>query len=323
MGPFSDCRPSHSLCAAVATKELASPRSSRKQPHNHLLDQFPLTSARADELSRRAPRRTGGCVLLQESRNAAGRLAQKLPASEHGPRPAPPPPSPDVLRRSSATPCLYGPRRLRPTQTLYGSTPLGPPPGGAEAAGVSPDVLNPLRSYVALAAGHLRHRPQKEKPYGNPEKEALELEARGFHVDLFTDGKLPTDRHYYSPSSTIDPRRDMHPPPMDPEKLKAIIARYSQVGKALLSIAGTVLVIGEATAELLCTANKLQLHSVDDVRAKGKEHADMIKVQLTPLRKWAEDTSQKWHYKGKKVSKEKPVLDRELSRALSAKKPPN
>ncbi|KAI4997102.1 hypothetical protein ZWY2020_052444 [Hordeum vulgare] len=29
----------------------------------------------------------------------------------------------------------------------------------------------------------------------------------------------------------------------------------------LLSIAGTVLVIGEATAELLCTANKLQLHS--------------------------------------------------------------
>ncbi|XP_044959669.1 uncharacterized protein LOC123410794 isoform X2 [Hordeum vulgare subsp. vulgare] len=231
-----------------------------------------------------------GAYFLQESRNAAGRLAQKLPASEHGPRPAPPPPSPDVLPEILRHSMPLRPTPPPPDPTLYGSTRWALPPGGAEAAGVSPDVLNPLRSYVAL--------PQA------------------------TFGIGPK-RHYYSPSSTIDPRRDMHPPPMDPEKLKAIIARYSQVGKALLSIAGTVLVIGEATAELLCTANKLQLHSVDDVRAKGKEHADMIKVQLTPLRKWAEDTSQKWHYKGKKVSKEKPVLDRELSRALSAKKPPN
>ncbi|VAI72555.1 unnamed protein product [Triticum turgidum subsp. durum] len=117
----------------------------------------------------------------------------------------------------------------------------------------------------------------------------------------------------------------MHPPPMDPEKLKAVIDGYSQVGKAFL--AGTVLVFGGATAVLLYTANKLQLHSVDDVKAKGKDavqpHADMIKEQIAPLRKWAEDTSRKWHYEGNKESKEKPLLDRELSRALSAKTRPN
>uniref|UniRef100_A0A453R7V9 Uncharacterized protein n=2 Tax=Aegilops tauschii TaxID=37682 RepID=A0A453R7V9_AEGTS len=44
----------------------------------------------------------------------------------------------------------------------------------------------------------------------------------------------------------------------------------------------------------------------------------MVKVQLAPLRKWAEDTSRKWHYKGNKESKEKPILDRERSRVLSA-----
>ena len=77
----------------------------------------------------------------------------------------------------------------------------------------------------------------------------------------------------------------MHPPSMDPEKLKAVIAGYSQgtyvchnfcvvvlvkscsshlfivtVGKAF--VAGTILVFGGATAVLLYTVNKLQLHSV-------------------------------------------------------------
>ncbi|XP_037468788.1 uncharacterized protein LOC119340989 isoform X2 [Triticum dicoccoides] len=226
-----------------------------------------------------------GAYFLQESRNAASRLAQKIPASEHGPRPASPPPSADVLPEILRHSMPLRPTLPPPNSTLYGSTRWALPPGGAKAAGVSPDVLNPLRSYVAL--------PQA------------------------TFGLGPK-RPYYSSPSTNEGRRDMHPPPMDPEKLKAVIARYSQVGKALLRIAGTILVIGEATAELLYTVNKLQLHSVGDVRAKGKEHADMVKVQLAPLRKWAEDTSRKWHYKGNKESKEKPILDRERSRALSA-----
>ncbi|VAI84720.1 unnamed protein product [Triticum turgidum subsp. durum] len=238
-----------------------------------------------------------GAYFLQESRDAAGRLAQKIPASEHGPRPASPPPSADVLPEILRHSMPLRPTLPPPNSTLYGSTRWALPPGGAKAAGVSPDVLNPLRSYVALPQATFGLGPKR--------------------------WELPTDRPYYSSPSTNEGRRDMHPPPMDPEKLKAVIARYSQVGKALLRIAGTILVIGEATTELLYTVNKLQLHSVGDVRAKGKEHADMVKVQLAPLRKWAEDTSRKWHYKGNKESKEKPILDRERSRALSANTRPN
>ncbi|KAM3188758.1 hypothetical protein ACQJBY_067616 [Aegilops geniculata] len=237
-----------------------------------------------------------GAYFLQESKLAAGRLAAKLPASARGPRPASPPPSPDVLPE-----ILRHSVPIRPTPppadpTLYGSTRWALPPGGAEAAGVSPDVMNPLRSYVAL--------PQAT--FGPKRWE------------------LPTEQPYYSAATANERRRDMHPPPMDPEKLKAVIDGYSQVGKAFL--AGTVLVFGGATAVLLYTANKLQLHSVDDVRAKGKDavqpHADTIKEQIAPLRKWAEDTSRKWHYKGERESGEKSVLVRELSRALGAKTRP-
>uniref|UniRef100_A0A8R7UZZ8 Uncharacterized protein n=1 Tax=Triticum urartu TaxID=4572 RepID=A0A8R7UZZ8_TRIUA len=201
-----------------------------------------------------------GAYFLQESKLAAGRLAAKLPASARGPRPASPPPSPDVLPE-----ILRHSVPIRPTPppadpTLYGSTRWALPQGGAEAAGVSPDVMNPLRSYVAL--------PQAT--FGPKRWE------------------LPTEQPYYSAATANERRRDMHPPPMDPEKLKAVIDGYSQVGKAFL--AGTVLVFGGATAVLLYTANKLQLHSVDGVKAKGKDavqpHADMIKEQIAPLRKW-------------------------------------
>ncbi|CAM0913471.1 unnamed protein product [Alopecurus aequalis] len=234
-----------------------------------------------------------GAYFLQESKNAAGRLAQKLPASALRPRPASPPPSPDVLPE-----ILRHSIPIRPTPppsdpSLYGSTRWALPSGGAEAAGVSPDVLNPLRSYVSL--------PQAT--FG-PKR-----------------WQLPNEQPYYSSSTANERRRDMHPPPMDPEKLKAVIVGYSQVGKAF--VAGTILVFGGATTVLLYTVNKLQLHSVDDVRAKGKDavqpHADTIKERIAPLRKWAEDTSRKWHYVGDKESKEKSVLVRELSRSLGAK----
>ena len=83
-----------------------------------------------------------GAYFLQESKNAAGRLAQKLPTSATGPRPAPPPPSPDVLPE-----ILRHSIPIRPTSppsdpSLHGSTRWALPPGGAEAAGVSPDVLD-------------------------------------------------------------------------------------------------------------------------------------------------------------------------------------
>lgn len=109
---------------------------------------------------------------------------------------------------------------------------------------------------------------------------------------------------------------------MDPEKLKAVIAGYSQIGKAF--VAATILVLGGATAVLLYTADKLQLHSVDDVRTKGKDavrpQADMIREQIAPLRSWAEEMRRKWHFEG---DKEKSIIVRELSRALGARTPPN
>uniref|UniRef100_A0A8R7V6A4 Uncharacterized protein n=1 Tax=Triticum urartu TaxID=4572 RepID=A0A8R7V6A4_TRIUA len=113
-----------------------------------------------------------GAYFLQESRNAAGRLAQKLPAPEHGPRPASPPPSADVLPEILRHSMPLRPTLPPPNSTLYGSTRLALPPGGAEAAGVAPDVLSPLRSYVAL--------PQA----------TFGLGPKRFHVDLFTDGNF-------------------------------------------------------------------------------------------------------------------------------------
>lgn len=112
---------------------------------------------------------------------------------------------------------------------------------------------------------------------------------------------------------------------MDPEKLKAVIAGYSQIGKAFL--AATILVLGGATAALFYTADKLQLHSVDDVKTKGKDalqpRADMIKERIAPLRSWAEEMSRKWHFEGDKEAKEKSIIIRELSRSLGSRTPPS
>lgn len=238
-----------------------------------------------------------GAYFLQESKIAAGRLAQKLPASALGPRPASPPPSPDVLPEILRHSIPIKPTPPPSDPSLYGTSRWALPQGGAEPAGVSPDVLNPLRSYISL--------PQAT--FGPKRWE------------------LPNEQPHYSASTANERRHDGHPPPMDPEKLKSVIAGYSQVGKAF--VAGTILVFGGATAVLLYTAHKLQLHSVDDVRTKGKDtvqpHADMIKEQIAPLRKWAEDTSRKWHFEGDKEAKEKSILVRELSRSLGAKTGPN
>jgi hypothetical protein len=91
-----------------------------------------------------------GAYFLQESKNAAGRLAQKLPASVLGPRPASPPPSPDVLPEILRHSVPVSPTPPPSDPSLHGSTRWSLPPGGAKDAGVSPDVLNPLRSYVSL-----------------------------------------------------------------------------------------------------------------------------------------------------------------------------
>ncbi|KAL6861322.1 hypothetical protein ACP4OV_017022 [Aristida adscensionis] len=243
-----------------------------------------------------------GAFFLQESKSAVGRLAQKLPAPAPPPGSAPAPASaeaspdvlPEILRHSVPIKGTPPPADA----SLYASSRWALPPGGAEAAGVSPDALNPLRSYVSL--------PQAT--FG-PKR-----------------WQLPNEQPNYSASTANERRRDRNPPPpMDPEKLKAVIAGYSQIGKAFA--AATILVFGGATAVLFYTADKLQLHSVDDVRAKGKDalrpRADMIRDQIAPLRTWAEEMSQKWHFEGDKEAKEKSDIIRELSKALGGRAPPN
>ncbi|KAL5661419.1 hypothetical protein ACJX0J_028544, partial [Zea mays] len=101
--------------------------------------------------------------------------------------------------------------------------------------------------------------------------------------------QLPNEQPNYLASTANERRRDRAPPPLDPENLKAVIAGYSQIGKAFIT--ATFMVFGGATAVLLYTADKLQLHSVDDVKTKGKDalqpRADMIKEQIAPLRSWS------------------------------------
>ncbi|CAN6201941.1 unnamed protein product [Urochloa humidicola] len=238
-----------------------------------------------------------GAFFLKESKTAVGRLAEKLPASASAPGGASAPPSsdvlPEILRHS--VPIKGTPPPAEPS--LSASSRWTPPPGRAEGAGVHPDALNPLRSYVSL--------PQAT--FG-PKR-----------------WQLPTEQPNYLGSTANERRRDRNPPPMDPEKLKAVIAGYSQIGKAFL--AATVLVFGGATAVLFYTVDKLQLHSVDDVKTKGKDalqpRADMIKEQIAPLRSWAEEMSRKWHFEGDKGAKEKSAIIRELSRALGSRPIPS
>ncbi|XP_066369685.1 uncharacterized protein [Miscanthus floridulus] len=241
-----------------------------------------------------------GAYFLQESKSAVGRLAEKLPPSASAPGGASAQPSPDVL-----------PEILRHSVPIKGTPPPAEaslsasshwalPPGGADAVGLHPDALNPLRSYVSL--------PQAT--FG-PKR-----------------WQLPNEQPNYLASTANERWRDRTPPPMDPEKLKAVIAGYSQIGKAF--IAATFLVFGGATAVMLYTADKLQLHSishVDDVKTKGKDalqpRADMIKEQIAPLRSWAEEMSRKCHFEGDKKAKEKSVIIRELSRALGSRTTPS
>ncbi|KAJ1258808.1 hypothetical protein BS78_10G103100 [Paspalum vaginatum] len=242
-----------------------------------------------------------GAYFLQESKTAVGRFAEKLPPSASTPggaRASAQQPSPDVLPEilRHSVPIKGAPPPAEPS--LSASSRWALPPGeNAEAAGLHPDALNPLRSYVSL--------PQAT--FG-PKR-----------------WQLPDEQPNYLASTANERRQDRNPPPMDPEKLKAVIAGYSQIGKAFL--AATILVFGGATAVLLYTADRLQLHSVDDVKTKGKDalrpRADMIKEHIAPLRSWAEEMSRKWHLEGNKEAKEKSVIIRELSRALGARTPPS
>ncbi|KAF8772515.1 hypothetical protein HU200_005472 [Digitaria exilis] len=224
-----------------------------------------------------------GAFFLQESKTAVGRLAEKLPASASAPGGASAPPSPDVL-----------PEILRHSVPIKGTPPpsetsLSASTGERRGRGPPPRRAQPAPFLRLAAASHLW--PQKVSALSHC---------------LIVSWQLPTEQPNYLASTANERRWDRNPPPMDPEKLKAIVT----VGKAFL--AATILVFGGGTA-------------VDDVKTKGKDalqpRADMIKEHIAPLRSWAEEMSRKWHFEGDKEAKEKSVIIRELSRSLGSRSP--
>ena len=124
---------------------------------HHLIDQIAPRRPEPDHppppmsfLAGRLAAAKEGAYFLHESKTAVGRLAEKLPASASAPGGASAPPSPDVLPEilRHSVPIKGTPPPAQPT--LSASSRWAIPPGSAEAAGLHPDALNPLRSYVSL-----------------------------------------------------------------------------------------------------------------------------------------------------------------------------
>ncbi|KAH0461276.1 hypothetical protein IEQ34_008851 [Dendrobium chrysotoxum] len=179
-----------------------------------------------------------GSFFLQESKLAAGRLAEKLPPSSSG----------ELDTNSSAAvikePANVLPEILRHSIPIKAKTTEVAEPSLSTASkwllkdtfpssssSTSPDGLNPLRAYVSI--------PQAT--FGPRRWE------------------LPNEQPTFFASTANELRRDR--PPINPEKLKAFARGYSQIGKAFA--VATVIVFGGATALLVYTARKLQIESVE------------------------------------------------------------
>ncbi|WOL20222.1 hypothetical protein Cni_G29026 [Canna indica] len=242
---------------------------------------------------------TEGAYFLHESKHAVGRLAQKLPPSA--------PPSASAATGTSSTASEASdvlPEILRHSIPLKGTVVADASSlstsskwvvrGSTSSSTVSSDSLNPLRAYVSL--------PQAT--FG-PKR-----------------WQLPDEQPIISASTANELRRDRYPPPVDPEKLKAVLAGYSQIGKAFA--AATLLVFGGATTLFVYAANKLQLHSTDEVKTKVRDiiqpGADTMKEQMGPFRIWVENMSKKWHHGMDSEAKDKTLI-KELSKTFGAKTP--
>lgn len=133
--------------------------------------------------------------------------------------------------------------------------------------------------------------------------------------------QIPNSGNGVLASTANDLRRDKYTP-VNPEKLKAAAAGLSQIAKAFA--VATALVFGGATVVFGLVVSKLELHTGDDVKSKGKDlvqpKLETVKEQFIPLKNWAGDMSKKWHFKREENIKEKPLV-KELSKILGAKTP--
>ncbi|KAG8477983.1 hypothetical protein CXB51_027422 [Gossypium anomalum] len=234
-----------------------------------------------------------GAFFFQESKQAVNRLVEKTPKN----LPSNPPlleqqtqadVLPEVLKHSLPSKIF---RQPSDASSLSRSSKWALHTHPTNASSSSPDALNPLRAYVSL--------PQVT--FGPKRWE------------------LPTTEHSTMASTANELRKDKYTP-LNPEKLKAAAEGLKRIGMAF--IVATTMVFGGAALMFGIAASKLELHSSDDVRTKGKDLVqpkfEMISEQLVPLRTWAENSSKKWHLEREEAIKDKPII-KELSKTLGAK----
>ncbi|XP_058081126.1 uncharacterized protein LOC131229244 [Magnolia sinica] len=246
---------------------------------------------------------TEGAYFLQESKNAVGRLAQKLPSSPSTSTSTSTSTSilkaseeqadvlPEVLRHSLP---LKVDIQQHSSFSIASKWLLQIAPPSTRAIWSS-DVINPLRAYVSL--------PQ------------VTFGPRRW--------QLPDQNHSVIASTANELRRDTMHTDIDSKKLKAAAAGLSQIGKAF-AIATTI-VFGGATLTFVLIASELKAHNSDDIRTKVRDllqpKFEMVNEQLIPLREWAGNMSRKWHFEGEDEAKEKPVIIKELSKILGVRTP--
>ncbi|KAJ9537621.1 hypothetical protein OSB04_030354 [Centaurea solstitialis] len=245
-----------------------------------------------------------GAYFLQESKHAVGRLAQKTntptAAATTTNRPPPPPVHQTLDNEADVLPEILKhnlPSRIfRPpsdsTLTTGSKWLIQPADEGNGASYVSRDAINPLRAYVALP--QVTFGPKRWQ-FPNAENSFAASTANELRTDKYT--------------------------PVNSEKLKAAAAGLSQIAKAFA--AATAIVFGGATLTIGLAVSRLELHTTDDVRTKGKDIVqpkfESMKEHMAPLRTWAEGVSKKWRMEKEENIKERPMI-KELSRMLGAKR---
>ncbi|KAI5683278.1 hypothetical protein M9H77_04506 [Catharanthus roseus] len=255
---------------------------------------------------------TEGSYFLQESKQAVNRLAEKVKPKLPSSPPPPPPPIPipsstnavenqaaaaDVLPevlKHNLPPKFFQSSSASVTNSssfFSASKWIAQTDTRKKPNSVSVDALNPLRAYVSL--------PQVT--FG-PKR-----------------WQIPNAENSFLASTANELRRDKYTP-VNPEKLKAAASGLSQIGKAF--VCATVLVFGSAILTFQLIASELELHSVDDIRTKGKDFVqprfEVVKERFNPLRNWAEDTAKKWHLEKQETYRENPLI-KELSKTLRSK----
>ncbi|KVH93082.1 uncharacterized protein LOC112516466 [Cynara cardunculus var. scolymus] len=243
-----------------------------------------------------------GAYFLQESKHAVGRLVEKTnkPTVAAGNRPPATPIRETLDNEADILPEILKhnlPSRIfRPpsdsTLTTGSKWLLHPADDSNGASFVSRDAINPLRAYVSL--------PQVT--FG-PKR-----------------WQFPNAENSFAASTANELRNDKYTP-MNSERLKAAAVGLSQIAKAFA--AATAIVFGGATLTIGLAVSRLELHTTNDIRTKGKDIVqpkfESIKEHMAPLRTWAEGVSKKWHMEKDEDIKEKPMI-KELSRMLGAKR---